>query len=232
MTTRRRVLSGACLLTLVGCLAWPAPPARAAEGFDAAIVARGEALFQKQCAICHGETGDGQGKFAYLMNPRPRNFLQGKFKLTTTENLVPTDGDLLNTLRRGMPGSAMPPWDHLGQADLEALVQFVRHLATESIGQEIAREVDDGLYDEETGQEIQARRTRPGPSISVPPEPPFDNLRWFDGRKIYLQACASCHGVDGHPVAEAVKFDDEGYPDPPRSFVNGIFKGGMESHQL
>ena len=79
MTTQRQPFSIACLLMLAGCLAWPTPPARAAEEFDAAIVARGEALFQKQCAICHGETGDGQGKFAYLMNPRPRNFLQGKF---------------------------------------------------------------------------------------------------------------------------------------------------------
>ncbi len=60
----------------------------------------------------------------------------------------------------------------------------------------------------------------------------FDDLAWFRGRQIYLQACASCHGVDGEPVADAVKFDDEGYPDPPRSFVKGIFKGGMEGHQL
>jgi len=37
-------------------------------------LARGRALFAKQCAICHGDQGDGAGKFAYLMNPRPRNF--------------------------------------------------------------------------------------------------------------------------------------------------------------
>jgi hypothetical protein len=46
------------------------------------------------------------------------------------------------------------------------------------------------------------------------------------------RGCASCHGVDGHPVADAVKFDAEGYPVPPRSFVNGVFKGGSEGHQL
>jgi DMSO reductase family type II enzyme heme b subunit len=204
-----------------------------AEGdSDNDLVVRGEALYQKQCAICHGEKGDGQGTFAYLMNPRPRNFLTGKFKLTTTENLVPTNGDLLKTIRRGMPGSAMPPWDHLSQADLTALVRYIRSINTEGVKTEVAQSIEEGLYDEQTGQEILVRRTQPGTAIRIPPEPAFDNLAWFNGRKIYLQGCASCHGVDGHPVPEAVKFDDDGYPDPPRSFVNGIFKGGMESHQL
>jgi DMSO reductase family type II enzyme heme b subunit len=216
----------------IGWLALAAPAVSTDEGSEFELVERGKALFQEQCAICHGERGDGQGKFAYLMNPRPRNLLAGKFKLTTTENRIPSDGDLLNTLRRGMPGSAMPPWDHLGLANLRALVRFVLHLRTESVKAEIAQGVDEELYDAETGQGILAERTRPGPAIRIPPESPFDNLRWFSGRKIYLQACASCHGVDGHPVAEAVKLDDEGYPDPPRSFVNGIFKGGMEGHQL
>jgi len=223
---------GIGLVLFVGWLASVDPAVRAAGESGAGLLNRGEKLFQSQCAICHGEKGDGEGKFAYLMNPRPRNFLVGKFKLTTTENLVPTEADLMKTLRRGMPGSAMPPWDHLSQSDLKALVQYIRHLNTEAVSAEVARDVEDGVYDEETGQEILVRRTVPGPAIRVPSEPPFENLQWLGGRKIYLEACASCHGIDGQPVAEAVKFDDDGYPDPPRSFVNGIFKGGMEGNQL
>ena len=223
---------GICLIFLVCGPASFTATALAEGDSDSDLVVRGEALYQKQCAICHGEKGDGQGTFAYLMNPRPRNFLAGKFKLTTTENLVPTNGDLLKTIRRGMPGSAMPPWDHLSQADLTALVRYIRYINTEAVTTEVAQSVEEGLYDEQTGQEILVRRTQPGAAIRIPPEPAFDNLGWFNGRKIYLQGCASCHGVDGHPVPEAVKFDDDGYPDPPRSFVNGIFKGGMESHQL
>ncbi len=73
------------------------------------MLARGQELFANQRTICHGETGDGQGKFAYLMNPRPRNLQQGDFKLATTQNQIPTDGDLLRAIHRGMPGSAMPP---------------------------------------------------------------------------------------------------------------------------
>jgi len=194
--------------------------------------ARGRALFAKQCAICHGDQGDGAGKFAYLMNPRPRNFKQGKFKLTTTQNLIPSDDDLLRTISRGMPGSAMPPWGHLPPSDLRALVVFIRTTHTDAIRQVIEAGVKDGSFEEAEVPALLATRTQPGPPIVVPPEPKTDDLRWFNGRRVYLQACAACHGADGHPLPEAVKYDDEGYPDPPRSFVNGIFKGGMEGSEL
>ena len=209
-----------------------ATPSNAAQDIGDPILARGKALFAKQCVICHGEAGDGQGKFAYLMNPRPRNFQKGKFKLATTQNQIPTDADLLRTISRGMPGSAMPPWGHLPLADLKALVKYVRQIRYRAAQAELEKEVADGTF---TRQEMPAeltKRTRPGPPLVIPPEPAFDNVQWFRGRKIYLEACASCHGVDGQPVASAVKFDEEGYPVPPRSFVNGIFKGGSEGHQL
>lgn len=192
------------------------------------ILERGRALFAKQCTICHGDQGDGTGKFAYLMNPRPRNFQQGNFKLSTTQNQIPTEEDLLRTISRGMPGSAMPPWDHLPLSDLQALARYVKQIHLDAATAEATKNA--GSVAE--AAELIAKRTQPGPALSVPPEPAFDDLHWFRGRRIYLEACASCHGADGNPVADAVKFDNEGYPVPPRSFVNGIFKGGNEGHQL
>jgi len=193
---------------------------------------RGRELFAKQCVICHGEKGDGAGKFAYLMNPRPRNFRQGNFKLATTQNQVPTDDDLLRTISRGMPGSAMPPWGHLPLSDLQALVRYIRQIHLEGVTAEAAGAVANGSLASGESEEFIARRTKPGVGLFVPSEPGFDELRWFRGRRIYLEACAACHGADGRPVADAVKFDSEGYPVPPRSFVDGIFKGGNEGHQL
>lgn len=195
-------------------------------------MARGQALFARQCAICHGEQGDGAGPFAYLMDPRPRNFKLGKFKLTTTQNQIPSDEDLMRTLSRGMPGSAMPPWGHLPIADLRALVAYVREIHRNAVRAELEAGVKDGTYEPEELPSLLAERTEPGPPIVVPPEPPLDDLRWFNGRRVYLEACASCHGADGRPVPEAVKFDEEGYPVPPRSFVDGIFKGGMDGPAL
>jgi len=196
------------------------------------LLERGRQLFATQCAICHGETGDGAGKFAYLMNPRPRNLKSGKFKLATTENQVPSDEDLMRTISRGMPGSAMPPWGHLPIADLQALVAFIRQIHADAVRAELTAEADRGEIEPSEIDALLADRISPGASIVVPPEPKLDDLRWFNGRRVYLEACASCHGPDGHPLPEAVKFDDEGYPDPPRSFVNGIFKGGMDGPAL
>jgi DMSO reductase family type II enzyme heme b subunit len=193
---------------------------------------RGAEIFSKQCAVCHGDKGDGQGKFAYLMDPRPRDLLAGRFKITTTENLIPSDEDLLRTLRRGMPGSAMPPWGHLPEADLHALVSYVRALHHEGVSGEVQSAVASGMLPESEAPAIIEQRTRPGETLRIPPEPGFDSTRWFRGRSIYLQACASCHGLDGHPVTEAVKTDEDGYPVPPRSFVAGIYKGGGEGHQI
>lgn len=196
------------------------------------LLARGREIFLSQCAICHGNEGDGQGQFAYLMNPRPRDFTQGKFKLSTTANQIPSDEDLLRTISRGMPGSAMPPWAHLPASDLRALVRHVRQIHVSAVRADVERRVAAGAIEPAQADAAVAAATEPGAPLYVPPEPPFDSVRWFSGRRTYLEACASCHGVDGDPVPEAVKFDDEGYPVPPRSFVDGIFKGGSEGHQL
>ncbi len=196
------------------------------------VLAAGDRLYTKYCTICHGEGGDGAGKFAYLMNPRPRDFRQGNFKLSTTQNLIPTDEDLVRTISRGMPGSAMPPWAHLPVASLEALAKSVRQFHIEGTTKDLRNWVADGSMTAEELPAMLAKRTNPGASLIVPPEPSFDEIRWFRGRRLYLENCASCHGIDGNPVAEEVKLDAQGYPVPPRSFVNGIFKGGSEPHQL
>jgi len=208
------------------------PTRRIPDGSGAPILSRGKELFAKQCSICHGDSGDGTGKFAYLMNPRPRNLQKGDFKLATTQNQVPSEEDLLRTISRGMPGSAMPPWGHLPLSDLRALVAFVRDIRIRGVGQEAQTLVAKGDLEASALEPFVNSRTTPGPPVIVPPEPAADDIRWFNGRRIYLEACASCHGADGQPVADAVKYDAEGYPVPPRSFVNGIFKGGSEGHQL
>jgi mono/diheme cytochrome c family protein len=166
------------------------------------------------------------------MNPRPRNFQQGNFKLSTTVNQVPTDADLLRVLENGMPGSAMPPWKHLPKADLVAMVAQVRKFQVEATQAMLKGWVADGSMKEDELPKALVERTTPGALLAPPAEPGFDESRWFRGRRLYLENCASCHGASGEPVASEVKFDAEGYPVPPRSFVQGIFKGGSEGHQL
>lgn len=196
------------------------------------MLERGGALYAQHCAACHGDDGDARSPFAYLMNPRPRSFLDEPFKLYTTENFIPSDDDLMRTLKRGMPGSAMPPWDHLSDEDLTSLVAYVRELYRGPIVEELEQWVEDGELAPEALASAIADRTEPGPPLRVPPDPPYDDVRAFRGQRLYLESCASCHGADGRPVAETVQFDTKGYPVVPRSFVDGIFKGGSEGEQL
>ena len=48
------------------------------------------------------------------LQPRPRNFTTGKFKIRTTPSgALPTTDDLKHIIRRGMPYTSMPAWPQL-----------------------------------------------------------------------------------------------------------------------
>ena len=72
------------------------------------LLALGKAVYEKQCAACHGPGGRGDGEAAYLLYPKPRDLTQAAYRLVSTWERTPTDQDLFDTVSRGMPGSAMP----------------------------------------------------------------------------------------------------------------------------
>jgi cbb3-type cytochrome c oxidase subunit III len=82
-------------------------------------LARGTALFHKNCAPCHGELGDGKSAAAPTMAPPPANL-----------KWIQPDFDFeLKVLRDGIPGTAMPSWkDQISESDRKALAAFVRSL--------------------------------------------------------------------------------------------------------
>jgi len=79
----------------------------------------GNQVFQKNCAQCHGERGDGKGPTATTLLPEPASF-----------KLKQPDFDyVLQVVSEGIPGTAMPSWkNQLSQSDLQALAGFVRSL--------------------------------------------------------------------------------------------------------
>ena len=71
-------------------------------------------------------TGDGNGVAAAYMIPKPRNYLPGIFKFTsTTYGSKPLREDLLRTVRRGIRGTSMPAFPLFSPSDLEAVVDYV-----------------------------------------------------------------------------------------------------------
>ncbi|MBI1991713.1 MAG: c-type cytochrome [Candidatus Omnitrophica bacterium] len=173
-----------------------------------ALFETGRRLYEKQCAVCHGPTGAGDGPAAYLLYPKPRDFTSNEFRLVSTGTMQATDDDLFLTITRGMPGSAMPSWETLTPQERWALVSYVRHLTGVS-----------DLID-------------PASIIQVPPETPKTPESIARGRDIFAQACASCHGPQGKGDGQQLMQDNQGYPVRPRDLTAGVFKGSSESKEL
>jgi mono/diheme cytochrome c family protein len=180
---------------------------------------------------------------AAFLFPKPRNFKAGRFRLVSTSNNVPARDDLQSVILRGMPGSSMPPWRHLSQAERDALVDEVMRLrrtgAKEFYVAELKEQeelTDEQIAADDVQQEIQEyvdRFSTPGESTVVPQigEPTSEGLA--AGREIYVKfGCQQCHGETGKGDGVQKMIDDEGYATAPRDFTFGIFKGGDDPASL
>jgi mono/diheme cytochrome c family protein len=186
-------------------------------GNDAGGNPRG--LYRQHCVACHGISGSGAGPNASLLSPYPRDFRRGIFKYTSTsDGAKPTTDDLRRTLRRGIPGTAMPSFIQLADEDVEALVEYVKYLSlrgeTELYlvelvvdqGQRLPLEMDevkeDGVKPIDDAWQAPVR----DPSLVVqppppPPDTPEERLATIArGRQTFLSKeaqCVRCHGPEG-----------------------------------
>jgi mono/diheme cytochrome c family protein len=87
-------------------------------------------LYRRQCAHCHGISGDGRGPTAMILNPYPRDYRSGVFKFKTTYNPnQPSDNDLATILHNGIPGTAMPSFAVYPPEDVAAMQEYVKYLS-------------------------------------------------------------------------------------------------------
>jgi mono/diheme cytochrome c family protein len=233
----------AAVLAVGGAAAWlywgrPAADEGAGPtgpGGRAGQLAAGKALYLNYCQACHGETGDGNGPAARYLYPKPRNFRTGKFRLVTTVNRIASDDDLLRVITRGMPGSAMFPFAHLGEDERRALVAYVRHLTRkglEDLMRQAAAAEGKVLRPAHLARLVDPLVT-PGKPIQVPDNlPPYGPESIARGRQSYGPECAACHGKTGKGEGAQSNRDEDGYLALPRDYTRGIFKGGRETRQL
>jgi len=125
---------------------------------------------------------------------------------TTQSGSLPTDEDILRTLRRGIPGTAMPAWSGLPERTLWALVAHVQTLSPRF-----------------------ASEPR-GVAIEIPAEQPATEASIARGRRVYVRmGCVECHGREGRgdgPAARTLT-DDLGQRVYPFDFTRGWkMKGG------
>ncbi len=177
----------------------------------------GKEVYERRCVGCHGVKGDGNGPAAtFLYNQRPRNFTLAVFKFRLTKEPLPTDGDLLRTITRGVRGTAMPPWYDLPLTDRLAVIQYIKH--------DLAVDRSDpakpyAFFSEEPpGAPLYIGRA------SVPSQAVVAH-----GKDVWESAkCWECHGRTGKGDGEkaAGLKDDFGFPIRPADLTSGQFKSG------
>ena len=188
----------------------------------------GLSVYAEKCAPCHGATGRGDGPAAYVLYPKARDFCSGQFRLTSTQSGLPSDADLLRTLKRGIPGSSMPPWAHLPDSVLSALVSTIRELAVEG---RTAMLMESNAMTREQAVTVAKEVLAAGFPAEVPVRP-TSGIDLSSGRQLYVTGCAPCHDLDGRGLLKRDLKDDDGYPIFARDFTQGVFKGGSEPEVL
>ncbi len=192
-------------------------------------------LYVLYCAACHGAEGDGNGRAARHLFPRPRDLCTESFRLGSTDNTNPTVEDLEKVISRGMPGTSMRAFDQLSENQQRLLAEEVLRIRGEGVRHwyiALLRAENEEI-DEEDVQDFVDLRTLPGEIIRLPDIGPADPVVAARGRNVYLESgCRSCHGDDGTDTSEIMLFDQQGLPVLSRDLVHDPFKGGHEPESI
>ena len=126
----------------------------------------GAETYKALCSRCHGEKGDGQGPVTNYIDPAPRDFTKASFMTSKPRERF------LDSIRKGVPGTSMPPWGHVLQdsqaGDVLTYVQqtFVKAPTREAKGRKVPAANPVAMNADSAGR----------------------------GEKIFLQRCSGCHG--------------------------------------
>ena len=175
------------------------------------LIAKGKALFDVNCASCHGSKGLGDGPAAAALNPKPRNFHEGYWKYGGGIARV------VQTISVGSPGTTMAAFTNIPLEDRFAIAHYERSFAPKQEEDKPADLAWLGPIGGEGGGGGVAPGSgpggpaKPGPTIPIelalrlveepsPPAstagsaaPPSDG----PGAALYAARCASCHGPSG-----------------------------------
>lgn len=188
----------------------PKPPAWNAK-VDVRKLMHGATVFQQRCVGCHGETGDGAGPAAAHLDPKPRDYRQGKFKfISTPRGSKPRRADLERIIRRGAKGTSMPAFSFMADEDMDAVIDYVTalsyrgelELALIAYAKDELEEKDsfDPAYVAEVMTAIDANWQGAADQLITPltvmPKRTPETVA--SGAKIFLSnACVQCHGKTG-----------------------------------
>jgi mono/diheme cytochrome c family protein len=91
------------------------------------LVAHGQQLYKTNCAMCHGDSGKGDGPAGGSLNPKPRNLVEGKWKKGGGRL------GLYDVLANGIEGSSMQSYKHMPAVDRWALVHYINSITENKV---------------------------------------------------------------------------------------------------
>jgi mono/diheme cytochrome c family protein len=159
---------------------------------DYTLYMQGKYVFERNCIICHGPRGDGEGELSKGLNPKPRSFREGMFKFRTTPyGALPTIDDLRSTIRTGLTGTAMGMFTQLGDDDITAVIEYVRSFSRrwrkpENYAEPLTFPTTPEWFKDESAKKSHAS----------------------SGQILFTNVCSTCHGpkADGNgPTAPTLK---------------------------
>ncbi|HLG99902.1 MAG TPA: cbb3-type cytochrome c oxidase subunit II [Bryobacteraceae bacterium] len=198
----------------------PATPRRGAQHPPLAgtgDLARGRALYRRDCSGCHGTQGQGDGAAAAALHPRPVNFSEHQY----------TPEALSVALWNGVAGTAMPAWRDLPPQDLSAIAQLVSGFYAAPQEPAIPKDVLDlgeRVYSAHCAQCHGDRGAGDGSAAGQFPVPPTN----FQIERPTLAASlrALRKGVEGTPMAAWSSQLSEAELSAAAYFVRGFFRPG------
>jgi cytochrome c oxidase cbb3-type subunit 2 len=173
---------------------------------------KGKVVYDKWCAGCHGEKGDGDGDGAREMLPRPRDFTRGVYKIrTTASGEIPTDEDLMHVIAEGMPGTAMPAWkEKLSEQERRDIVAYIKSFSS--------------FF------------SSPAKPLALGKNPGGGDNAIADGKATFTKLeCAKCHGTPGRGDGKSAPTlkDDWGHPIHAQDLTeNWKFRGGNDVQSI
>ena len=187
-------------------------------GPDISFYGEGKFVYENNCVVCHGVTGDGRGEMAASLGIKPRSFKTGVFKFRTTPwGKLPATEDLERVVHNGISGTAMGMFTGLSDEQLRAVVEYLKFFSRKW-----------------------RKPENYAPPVVLPRQPVWladdaeRDRHAAKGKETFQQVCAACHGPAGDgkgPGAVGLK-DDWGEPETPADLRQPHLRSGDEPLDL